>query len=125
MRVRRSTGPPAFGLCLFLTITLIASRRGRGSEPLETVRAALRASSDGLKSGVGKGRYRRYEAVPGQDWQLNVDADVSTYFGGSKYHIDLAFLRNDLRDNTSSRTVCDGKHVTVTWFSPLSTAHSK
>ena len=76
------------------------------------------ASSNGLTSGTGKGRYRRYEAAPGNDWQLKVEADVSTYFEGSKYHIDLTYLRDGLRRNTSSRIICDGELVTITWFSP-------
>jgi hypothetical protein len=36
-----------------------------GAEPIDTVREAFRASSQGLTSGIGKGRYRHYDAIPG------------------------------------------------------------
>jgi hypothetical protein len=118
MRIRQRARRPGVGLYLFLAGALAAPSWARGAEPSETIRAAFRASSEGLTSGTGNGRYRRYEAVTGDDWQLKVEADVSTHFDGSKYHIDLTFLHDDLRRNTSSRIICDGKLVTITWFSP-------
>ena len=118
MRIRQLTRRPGIVLYPLLTIALAAPSWAEGAEPLETIRAAFRASSDGLISGAGKGKYRRYEALPGKDWELKVEADVSTYFAGSKYHIDLNFLRDGLRGNTSARSICDGKLVTITWFSP-------
>ncbi len=118
MRIRQRARRPGVGLYLFLAGALVAPSWARGAEPSETIRAAFRASSEGLTSGTGKGRYRRSEAVTGDDRQLKVEADVSTHFDGSKYHIDLTFLHDDLRRNTSSRIICDGKLVTITWFSP-------
>ena len=55
-----------------------------GAEPIDTVREAFRASSQGLTSGIGKGRYRHYDAVPGGDWQPMIDADLETHFRGQK-----------------------------------------
>jgi hypothetical protein len=118
MRRCQWTYQPRIGLYLSLAIGVVAPSWARSSEPLEMIRAAYLASSEGLKSGIGQGRYRSYQAIPGQDWQLEVDAEVSTHFEGNKYHIDLSFLRDNVRHNTSSRIICDGKRVTTTWFSP-------
>jgi hypothetical protein len=116
MRMRQCRRP--VGLCLALGFGLAAASSARGEEPSEIVRAAYRASSEGLKSGIGQGRYRRYQAAPGGEWQLKVEADIRTYFDGDKYHIDMTFLRDGLRHNTSARIVCDGRRVMMTWFSP-------
>ena len=43
---------------------------------------------------------------------------MATLFEGTKYHIDLAFLRDEFMGHTFPRIFCDGKLVTTTWFSP-------
>src|SRR5438552_387167 len=75
------------GWALLLAVVLAAPAWVCGAEPLETIREASRASSQGLTSGVGKGTYRHYRAIGEGDWQLDRDADVSAYFDGKKYHI--------------------------------------
>jgi hypothetical protein len=101
-----------------LAIVLATPACVLGAEPLETIREAFRASSQGLTSGVGSGTYRHYRAFAGGDWQLKVDADVSTYFVGRRYHIDLVLHRDDLRKNVARRIIYDGEAVTEAWFTP-------
>jgi len=103
---------------LSVTITLAVSLSVCGAEPFETAREAFHASSKGLTSGTGNGRYRRYETAADGTWQLKVDADITTFFSGNKYHVDLAFHRDDVRHHTSTRIIYDGEAVTTTWFSP-------
>src|SRR5262249_18641084 len=86
--------------------------------PWETIREAFRTSSRGLTSGIGKGTYRHYRAAAGGDWQLKVDADVSTAFVGRRYHIDLVLHRDDLRREDARRIIFDGDAVTEAWFTP-------
>ncbi len=50
-----------------LPVILAAPIRVCGAEPLETIREAFRASSQRLTSGIGKGIYRHYRAVTGDD----------------------------------------------------------
>ncbi len=118
MRMQRGAHRSGLILFLSLAVALSAPWCTHGAEPSEIVGAAYRASSQGLKSGIGKGRYRRYQATPGGDWELRVDAEVSTYFDGNKYHIDLTFVRDSLRHNTAAHIVYDGRLVMMTWFSP-------
>jgi hypothetical protein len=104
---------------LLLAAVIAAPAWFRSAEPLEIIREAFRASSDGLASGTGKGRYRYYEAVPGSDWKLKVDADLQTFFDGKKYHIDFAFRRDDLWRETSRRIIyAGGDGVTCASFTP-------
>jgi hypothetical protein len=46
------------------------------------IREALRASSQGLTSGIGKGTYRHHRAITGRDWQLVENSNLTTYSGG-------------------------------------------
>jgi len=89
-----------------------------GAEPIETVREAFRASSKGLTSGIGKGRYRHYDAIPGGDWQLKIDADLETHFEGRKYHVDLTFSRDEVRKLDARRIIYDGEAITDASFTP-------
>jgi hypothetical protein len=82
------------------------------------VREAFRSSSRTLTSGVGKGRYRYYEAVPGGDWDLKIDANLLAYFDGSKHHIDLTFAHDAMRKLVSRRIIYDGVAVTDAYFTP-------
>jgi hypothetical protein len=89
-----------------------------GAEPIEIVREAYRNSSNGLASGVGKGRYRHYEAVPGGDWQLKVDSSLDAHFEGRKYHIDLTFARDEIMGLDARRIIYDGTAITEASFTP-------
>ena len=44
-----------------------------------------------LTSGSGKGMYRWYESVNGGEWELKVDADITTHFVGRNYYVELVF----------------------------------
>jgi hypothetical protein len=89
-----------------------------GAEPIELVREAYRNSSKGLASGVGRGRYRHYEAVPGGDWQLKVDSSLEAHFEGRKYHIDLTFARDGIMGLDARRIIYDGAAITDASFTP-------
>jgi hypothetical protein len=108
-------------LLLFLAAIFATHGWVRGAEPLETVREAFRVSSRAVTSGVGTGRYRHYEAVPGGDWQLKIDAELQASFQGRKYHIDLIFAHDEIRKLDSRRIIYDGEAVTDAFFTP--TAH--
>jgi hypothetical protein len=118
MKIQRRSGHLGAGLALLLAVVLAAPGRVCGAEPLETISAAFRAASQGLTSGIGKGTYRHYEAVNGRDWQLKQDADLTTYFDGKKYHIELKYHRHELLKVDSRRIVFDGKVVTEAMFAP-------
>jgi hypothetical protein len=105
-------------LCLFFTAVFATPAWVYGAEPLETVREAFRTSSKELTSGIGWGRYRYYEAVPGGDWQLKIDANMLARFDGKRYHIDLTFERDEKRKLDSRRMIYDGKAVTDAFFMP-------
>jgi hypothetical protein len=85
---------------VILAVIMAAPGWGYGAEPLETIQEAFRASSQMLTSGIGKGSYRHFRAIGEGDWHLERDAEVSTYFDGKKYHIDLIFHRDDYRNQT-------------------------
>src|SRR5262245_10339173 len=95
MRIRRCSVCIEAKRALLLAVLLASPPWVRGVEPLETIREAFRASSQGLTSGIGKGTYRHYQAIPGGDWQLREDADLTTYFDGKKYHIELIYHRDE------------------------------
>jgi len=105
-------------VCLFLAAAFNTSATVLGADPLETVREAFRNSSTGLKSGIGRGRYRHYEDVPGGDWQLKIDASLIAQFDGNKYHIDLTFAHDVLRKLDSRRIIYDGDAITYADFTP-------
>ena len=118
MRIQQRSGHLGAGRVLLLAVVLAAPSRVCGAEPLETICAAFRTASQGLTSGIGKGTYRHYEAVTGRDWQLKQDADLTTYFDGKKYHIELKYHRDELTNLDSRRIVFDGKGLTDAWFTP-------
>jgi hypothetical protein len=120
MTTRPRSGRPAGEWALLPTVVVLALPAGvvRAAEPLEVIREAFRASSQGLTSGIGKGAYRHYRARGDDDWQLKQDADLTVYFDGKKYHIDLAFHRDDLREDDARRIIYDGEAVTEAWFTP-------
>jgi hypothetical protein len=105
---------------LVLAVVLAAPGRVCGAEPLEMICAAFRAASQRLTSGIGKGTYRHYEAFTGRDWQLKQDADLTTYFDGKKYHIELEYHRDELTNVKvdSRRIIFDGEAVTEASFTP-------
>jgi hypothetical protein len=103
---------------LVLAAIVATPDRVRGADPLETVRDAFHASSEGLHSGRGKWKYRHYEAVPGGDWQLKMEADFLAQFDGRKYHVDFTFEKDELRRLDSKRLFYDGEKVTVAEFTP-------
>jgi hypothetical protein len=118
MTIRRRSGHLEAEWALLLAVVLAAPGRACGAEPLETICAAFRAASQGLTSGIGKGTYRHYQAVKGGDWQLEQDADLTTYFDGKKYHIELKYHRDELTKDDSRRIIFDGKAVRVASFAP-------
>ncbi len=120
MRIPQRSGHLGAGRAILLAVVLAAPRRVCGAEPLETICAAFHATSQGLTSGIGKGTYRHYEAVTGGDWQLKQDADLTTYFDGKKYHIELKYHRDELPTVhvDSRRIIFDGKTITEAMFSP-------
>jgi hypothetical protein len=120
MRIQQRTGHLGTGWPLLLVVVLAAPGRVRGAEPQETICAAFRAASQGITSGTGKGTYRHYEAIAGGDWQLKQDADLTTYFDGKKYHIELQYHRDEVTKVKvdSRRIVFDGKVVTEAMFAP-------
>jgi hypothetical protein len=103
---------------LLLAVVLAAPDWVCGAEPLETIREAFRASSQVLTSGIGKGTYRHYRATGEEDWHLERDADVLTYFDGKKYHIDLLFHRDDFRKETACRIIYDGRVIMGCYLTP-------
>jgi hypothetical protein len=103
---------------LLLAVVLAAPDWVCGAEPLETIREAFRASSQVLTSGIGKGTYRHYRATDEEDWHLERDADVLTYFDGKKYHIDLLFHRDDFRKETACRIIYDGRVIMGCYLTP-------
>jgi hypothetical protein len=105
-------------LALLLAVVLTTPGRVPGAEPLETIREAFRASSQGLSSGIGKGSYRQYRAITGGEWQLVQDADLTTYFDGKKYHIELIYHLDEYSRVDSRRIICDGESVTEARFTP-------
>jgi hypothetical protein len=104
-------------LVLLLAAPTVAPVCVRAAEPLEVVRSAFRASSAGLTSGAGKGIYREYEAVAGEEWTLPVDAEILTQFDGNKYHIELRY-QTEYRGLSCRRITYDGKQVKAAWFPP-------
>jgi hypothetical protein len=119
MRIPQRSGHLGAGRAILLAVVLAAPDRVCGAEPLETICAAFRAASQGLTSGIGKGTYRHYEAVTGGDWQLKQDADLTTYFDGKKYHIELKYQRDEqLMRVDSRRIIFDGQAVTEASFTP-------
>jgi hypothetical protein len=118
MRIPQRTGHLGAGRALLLAVVLATPGRVCGAEPLETICAAFRAASQGLTSGIGKGTYRHYEAVTGGDWQLKQDADLTTYFDGKKYHIELKYHRDEVTKVDSRRIIFDGKTITEAMFAP-------
>jgi hypothetical protein len=117
MRIQHRSVRPGLPMGLLLGAVFATPVWVRGAQPLETVRAAFRASSRGITSGSGKGIYRYYEAVAGGDWVLKTDADISTHFDGKKYYIELTF-HPDYRGLSCRRIIYDGRVVKATWFSP-------
>jgi hypothetical protein len=103
---------------LLVVWLLIAPGWVRAADPLETVCEAFRASSDGLHSGIGKGKYRHYEAAPGGDWQLKVEADILAQFDGRKFHVDFTFAKDEIRRLDLRRIFYDGEKITVARFTP-------
>src|SRR4051794_38015598 len=87
-----------------------------GAEPLDIVCQAFRASSNGSQSGTGSGRYRHYEAVPGGDFQLKIDAAIHAVFKGQKYRVDLKFDR-DMLGLDARRIIYDGVTIADVMFS--------
>ena len=117
MRIPQRSGHLGAGRALLLAVVLAVPCRVCGAEPLETICAAFHAASQGLTSGIGKGTYRHYEAVTGGDWQLKQDADLTTYFDGKKYYIELKYHRDEpLMRVDSRRIIFDGKAVTEASF---------
>lgn len=100
---------------LFLAAAMAAPVSGQGTEAPELLRGAFRASSTGLTSGSGKGIYREYQAAGEDEWTLRADADISTYFSGDKYHVDLKY-HPEFRGHSCRRITYDGRAVrTAVW----------
>ena len=118
MRIPQRSGGLGARRALLLDVVLAAPGRACAAEPLETICAAFHAASQGLTSGIGKGTYRHYEAVTGGDWQLKQDADLTTYFDGKKYHVELKYLRDDLMGVDTRRIILDGKAIREASFTP-------
>jgi hypothetical protein len=66
-------------------------------------------------SGIGSGRYRHYESVPGGDFQLKIDADLRAIFDGRKYRVDLKFDR-DMLGLDARRVIYDGESIADVFF---------
>jgi hypothetical protein len=111
MRIQQRSVQLVCEQAIILAVIVVAPGSVYGAEPLETIQEAFRASSQMLTSGIGKGSYRHYRAIGEGDWHLERDADVSTYFDGKKYHIDLIFHRDDYRKQTGCRIIHDGRVV--------------
>jgi hypothetical protein len=118
MEMRWSSSRLGDPFAILGVVLLAASAWAGDAGPSETIREAFRASSRGLTSGIGEGTYRHYRAVAEGDWQLKVDADVSTYFAERRYHIDLVLHRDELRKEDERRIIFDGEAVTEAWFMP-------
>jgi hypothetical protein len=96
---------------LLLTALLTVPASAPGAEPLEMICQAFRSSSQGLTSGIGKGIYRHDRAIGEDEWQLSRDSDVTTYFDGQKYHLELVFHRDDQRHEDVRRIIYDGRDI--------------
>jgi hypothetical protein len=55
---------------------------------------------------------------PGGDWQLNIDANLVTQFDGRRYHVDLTFTRDAVRNLDARRIIFDGEAITDASFTP-------
>ncbi len=106
----------AFHATAVFIAVMAPSIRASGEVPLDVVREACRASSGGLTSGVGRGIYRHYEAVPGGNWQLKIDAELRVHFDGRKYRVDLKFDR-DFLGLDARRIIYDGEAIADAMFS--------
>jgi hypothetical protein len=111
MRIRRRSARLGAKRALLLAALLTVPASAPRADPLETIRQAFRSSSQGLTSGIGKGTYRYYRAIGDDEWQLSRDADVSTYFDGQKYNLELVFHRDDDRNEDARRIIYDGRDI--------------
>jgi hypothetical protein len=103
----------ATAVFIVVTATLV---RACGDEPVGVVCKAFHASSTGLASGKGRGVYRHYEAAPGEDWQLKIDAKLHVQFEGRKYRVDLEFAR-DFLGLDARRVIYNGEAIADIMFS--------
>ncbi len=89
----------------------------RGDEPLERIREASAASLSGLTSGSGRGMFRQYESVGGGEWQLTVDAEITTHFTGRDYYVELIY-NPEVRGIKCRRILRADRSLRTAWFSP-------
>ena len=118
MRIRQRSAHLGAKRALLLAVLLTMPASAPGAEPLEMICQAFRSSSQGLTSGIGKGIYRYYRAIGEDEWQLLRDADVSTYFDGQKYHLELVFHRDDERHEDVRRIIYDGRVIMGCYLTP-------
>ena len=86
-------------------------------DPLAVIRSAFDASSNSLRSGIGKGTFRIYERRGDTGkWKLVNEAAVESHFDGSRFHIVLDFTENYL--NLDRQVIIyDGSAVFTSRFS--------
>jgi hypothetical protein len=104
-----------YATAVFIAVKATPVRASR-DEPLDVVCKAFHTSSGGLTSGIGRGIYRHYEAAPGEDWQLKIDAKLHVQFDGRKYRVDLGFAR-DFLGLAARRIIYDGESIADIMFS--------
>jgi hypothetical protein len=76
------------GVCVLLLVRTGNSFSDDENWPI--IRAAAKAASENLRSGLGTGTYRHFtRKSPTDEWVLTTEAKVSTYFTDGKYHVDL------------------------------------
>jgi hypothetical protein len=103
---------------LLVVSLLITPVRVRAADPMETICAAFRASSEVLHSGIEKGKYRDYMADRGGEWQPLYEADIVAQFEGRNYRVDFSFETNDRQRMHSRRMFYDGEKLMVASFTP-------
>jgi hypothetical protein len=86
-------------------------------EPLRTVRDAWAVSSRELRSGSGHGMFRCYESVSGGEWELKVDAEITTHFVGRNYYIELIY-NPECRGLKCRRILKNDRSLRVAVFPP-------
>ena len=97
-------------IAVLLATTSVMPALLRGDETMDVICKAFRASSSGLRSGIGTGKYRHCESKPGEEWQLKIDADLRACFDGRKYRVDLRFER-DMLGLDARRIIFDGATI--------------
>ena len=111
---------PALAALLVAAAAAVCASGTRAEElaPVD-VKAALEkateafASAASLRSGHGQGTYKYFEKRPMQrEWTAETEADIETFFGDSRFHIDLRYRLE--RMNRTRRVIIYDKTAILT-----------